>query len=87
MASYLATIKRSKMDGKKIDKDVHVEGEMTLATYQGSIAPIINKFLGGLASGMTYTGSKLIDNLRGKADFIEISAAGYNESIAHGVKK
>ncbi|HKK54411.1 MAG TPA: guanosine monophosphate reductase [Patescibacteria group bacterium] len=87
MASYLATIKRLKMDGKKIDKDVHVEGEMMLAPYQGPIAPIINKFLGGLASGMTYTGSKMIDNLRGKADFIEISPAGYNESIAHGVKK
>jgi IMP dehydrogenase len=87
MASYLATIKKLKMDGKKVDKDVHVEGEMMLAPYQGPIAPIINKFLGGLASGMTYTGSKMIDNLRGKADFIEISPAGYNESIAHGVKK
>jgi IMP dehydrogenase len=87
MASYLATIKKLKMDGKKVDKDVHVEGEMMLAPYQGPIAPIINKFLGGLASGMTYTGSKMIDNLRGKADFIEISPAGYNESIAHGIKK
>jgi IMP dehydrogenase len=87
MASYLATIKRLKMDGKKVDKDVHVEGEMTLAPYQGPIASIINKFLGGLASGMTYTGSKAIDSLRGKADFIEISPAGYNESTAHGVKK
>jgi IMP dehydrogenase len=87
MASYLATIKRLKMDGKKVDKDIHVEGEMMLAPYQGPIAPIINKFLGGLASGMTYTGSKYIDNLRGKADFIEISPAGYDESIAHGVKK
>jgi IMP dehydrogenase len=87
MASYLATIKKLKMDGKKVDKDVHVEGERMLAPYQGLIAPIINKFLGGLASGMTYTGSKIIDNLRGKADFIEISPAGYNESIAHGVKK
>ncbi|MFP4514512.1 MAG: guanosine monophosphate reductase [Parcubacteria group bacterium] len=85
MASYLATIKRMQMDGKKVEKDVHVEGEMTLALYQGPIAPVINKFLGGLASGMTYTGSKIIDNLRGKADFIEISSAGYNESIAHGI--
>jgi IMP dehydrogenase/GMP reductase len=36
---------------------------------------------------MTYTGSKVIDNLRGKADFIEISSAGYSESIAHGIRK
>ena len=87
MASYLATVKKMKMDGKKVNKDVHVEGEMMLAPYQGPISPIINKFLGGLASGMTYTGSKNIDSLRGKADFIEISPAGYSESIAHGIKK
>ncbi len=87
MASYLATVKRMQMDGKKVDKDVHVEGEMTLAPYQGPISPIINKFLGGLASGMTYTGSKTIDELRGKADFTEITPAGYSESIAHGVIK
>jgi IMP dehydrogenase/GMP reductase len=36
---------------------------------------------------MTYTGSKEIENLKGKADFIAISSAGYDESIAHGVIK
>ena len=36
---------------------------------------------------MTYTGCCSIEDLRGKADFIEISSAGMNESIAHGVKK
>jgi IMP dehydrogenase len=86
MASYLATVKKLGLDGKKVDEVVHVEGEMTKIKYKGEIKPIINKLLGGLASGMTYTGSKTIENLKGKADFIEISSAGYHESIAHGVQ-
>ncbi|MFA7377325.1 MAG: IMP dehydrogenase [Patescibacteria group bacterium] len=87
MASYLATIKKLGLDGKKVDEVVHVEGEMTKIKYKGSIRPIINKLLGGLASGMTYTGSKTIEALKGKADFIEISSAGYNESVAHGLRE
>ncbi|NCU39733.1 guanosine monophosphate reductase [Candidatus Falkowbacteria bacterium] len=87
MASYLATVKKLGIDGKKVDEVVHVEGEMTKIKYKGSIRPIINKLLGGLASGMTYTGSKTIEALKGKADFIEISSAGYNESVAHGLRE
>jgi len=85
MASLLATVKKMNIDGSKIDEVVHVEGEMTKIPYKGSINPIINKLLGGLASGMTYIGAKDIESLKGKADFIEISSAGYHESQAHGL--
>ncbi len=85
MASYLATIKKMTLDGQKIKEVVHVEGEMTKIKYKGPVAPIVNKLLGGLASGMTYVGAKSIENLKGKADFVEISSAGYNESTAHGI--
>ncbi|MCF7820537.1 MAG: guanosine monophosphate reductase [Candidatus Pacebacteria bacterium] len=87
MASYLATIKKLKLDGQKISQDVHVEGEMTLTPYAGPVSKIVNKFLGGLASGMTYVGAKNIESLKGKADFTEISGAGFNESLAHGAIK
>jgi IMP dehydrogenase len=43
--------------------------------------------LGGLASGMTYMGAKEMKNLIGKADFIEISSAGFYESLANGKQK
>lgn len=85
MASYLATVKKMKLDGSKVQEVVHVEGEMTKIKYKGPITPIINKLLGGLASGMTYVGASSIEKLKGKADFIEISSAGYNESRAHGL--
>ena len=87
MASFLATVKKLKLDGQKVDEEVHVEGESTLVESRGPIAKIINRYLGGLASGMTYVGVDNIEALRGKADFIEISSAGYAESVAHALTK
>lgn len=87
MASFLATVKKLKLDGQKIDEEVHVEGESTLVLSRGPIVKIINRYLGGLASGMTYVGAENIEALRGKADFIEISSAGYAESLAHALTK
>lgn len=86
MASYGATLKRMQLDGHTEKEIIHVEGEKTDVLHKGSIEPIIKKFLGGLASGMTYVGAEKIEELCGKADFVEISSAGYNESIAHGLK-
>ncbi len=85
MASYLATVKKMNLDGQKIEEVVHVEGEMTKIKYKGPVSKIIITLLGGLASGMTYVGAKNIESLKGKADFVKITPAGYNESIAHGL--
>jgi len=87
MASYDATLKKLKIDGKEESEIISVEGEKTIVEYKGPVNKIVNKFLGGLASGMTYVGAKNIDEIKGRVDFIEISSAGMNESIAHGVKK
>lgn len=83
MASYEATIKRYEMDGKKKDEIISVEGEKTKVKFNGPVEPILKKFLGGLASGMTYIGADCIEKLKGKADFIEVSNAGYIEGTAH----
>lgn len=84
MASFAATIKKMQMDGQKTEEVVHVEGEMTVVPFKGPVAPIIQKILGGLASGMTYMGAENIEAIKGKADFISITSAGIKESIAHG---
>lgn len=85
MASYAATMKKLSLDGQKIDEVVHVEGEMTLLPTAGPIEEVVKKYLGGLASGMTYLGAANIEAIKGKADFVEITAAGLKESVAHGV--
>lgn len=87
MASYLATVKKMELDGSKKKEVIHVEGEMTKIPFKGPVGPIINRLLGGLASGMTYVGAKNIEALKGKADFVEITSAGYHESVAHGLRE
>lgn len=86
MASYLATIKKLKLDGQTVEEDVHVEGEATMVPVKGPLVRVINKFLGGLASGMTYVGADRIDSLRGKADFTLVTSRGYGEGVAHALK-
>jgi len=83
MASFLATVKKLKLDGEKIEEDVHVEGEASVVPCKGPIAKVVHRYLGGLASGMTYVGADEIEKLKGKADFIEITSAGYAESVAN----
>jgi len=83
-ASYDVSLKKAALHGEENKEIISVEGETTLLPYKGSIEPIIKKYLGGLASGMTYVGAKETKDLIGKADFIEISSAGLKESIANG---
>ncbi len=85
-ASYDVTVKKKEIDGE-MPEVISVEGEKTIVPYKGNIEPIIKKILGGFASGMTYIGAKEMNNLVGKADFIEITKAGFEESVAHGKKE
>jgi IMP dehydrogenase len=87
MASFDAALKKQKLDGKDKKEIISVEGAKTLVPYKGPIEPIVKKYLGGLASSMTYIGAKDTESFIGKVDFVEISAAGHKESIAHGVRE
>jgi IMP dehydrogenase len=43
------------------------------------------QLLGGLRSGMGYVGCRTIDELRTKAQFVQITSAGLKESHVHDV--
>ena len=86
-ASFDVSVKQAKLHEEANKKIISEEGEQTLIPYKGPIAPIIEKYLGGLASGMTYIGADEMKDIIGKADFIEISDAGREESRANGVAK
>ena len=60
------------------------EGIVGRVPYKGSLSEVIYQMVGGLRSGMGYTGSKNIHELQ-KAKFIKISAAGVAESHPHDV--
>ena len=83
-ASYDVALKKAELDGEKDRKIINIEGEKTLIPYKGPIAPIIEEYLGALASGMTYLGAREMKNITGKADFIQITNSGIKESIANG---
>lgn len=61
------------------------EGIEGRVAYKGSVADIIFQMLGGLRSGMGYTGSANLKQLREEAQFIRMSGAGLIESHPHDV--
>ena len=81
MASFEATMKKHKLN-KESKEIVSIEGIKTLIPYKGPIEKIVNKFVSGLASGMTYVGAREIWDIVGKADFIHITNSGIEKSRA-----
>jgi IMP dehydrogenase len=49
------------------------------------VADVIYQMVGGLKSGMGYTGCATIDALRTQSRFVRITAAGLRESHPHDV--
>lgn len=68
-----------------IDKFVP-EGIEGMVPYKGSVSAIIYQMIGGLRSSMGYCGCRTIDEMRTRAQFVEITAAGWRESHVHDVK-
>ncbi|MCD6224316.1 MAG: IMP dehydrogenase, partial [Deltaproteobacteria bacterium] len=69
-----------------IDDDKLVpEGIVGRVPYTGSLAANILQLVGGLKAGMGYVGCRTLEELREKARFIKISAAGLRESHVHDV--
>ena len=68
-----------------IDKLVP-EGIEGRVPYKGSVLSIIYQLVGGLRASMGYCGCASIDEMRTKAEFIEITSAGMRESHVHDVQ-
>jgi len=72
--------------GEDMDDDKLVpEGIVGRVPYRGLLSSNIYQLVGGLRSGMGYVGSRTIEELREKARFVKISAAGMRESHVHDV--
>ena len=61
------------------------EGIVGRVPYRGSLAANIHQLIGGLKAGMGYIGCRTLEELRDKARFMRISAAGLRESHVHDV--
>lgn len=69
----------------KVPKGLAPEGESSWLPIKGNVENVLNEFIGGLRSGMTYLNANTIKDISEQAEFSEISSNGFNESTAHGL--
>ncbi len=67
------------------NKKLVPEGVEGRVPYKGPVADTIYQMMGGLRAGMGYCGCATIDELRSKAQFTQITAAGLRESHPHDI--
>jgi IMP dehydrogenase len=62
------------------------EGIEGRVPYKGPVAAVIHQLMGGLRASMGYCGCNTIDEMRSRAEFVEITTAGIRESHVHDVQ-
>ncbi len=98
MASLAATVDRrvreSRSSGPREDELIEEviqesvpEGVEGLIPYKGRAEEVVKQLVGGLRSGMSYSGAHTLAELRKNAEFMRITSAGYKESLPHDIQK
>lgn len=62
------------------------EGIEGRVPYKGSVVAVIHQLMGGLRASMGYVGCSTIEEMRNKAEFVQITSAGMRESHVHDVQ-
>ena len=90
MASREANIDRNKREGNDITQeeidDYVAEGVEAAVPYRGKAREVLTQLIGGLQSGMSYSGAHSIEEFQQKAIFIRMTGAGLRESGPHDVE-
>jgi IMP dehydrogenase len=76
---------RYAQEGTVSDSKFVPEGIEGRVPYKGSLADMVTQLVGGLRSGMGYTGCKDIAEMKEKSRFVRITSAGLRESHVHDV--
>ncbi len=76
---------RYAQEGTVSDSKYVPEGIEGRVAYKGTLAEMVTQLVGGLRSGMGYTGCKSIKELQTNAKFVRITSAGLRESHVHDV--
>lgn len=90
MASLEANINRNKREGNDLTheeiEDYVAEGVEAAVPYRGKAREVLNQLVGGLQSGMSYSGAQSLEELQEKAIFLRMTGAGLKESGPHDVE-
>ncbi|QDC43968.1 IMP dehydrogenase [Methylophilus medardicus] len=62
------------------------EGIEGRVPYKGSVFAVVHQLMGGLRASMGYVGCATIEQMRNKAEFVQITSAGMRESHVHDVQ-
>lgn len=76
---------RYAQEGTVSDSKYVPEGIEGRVAYKGTLAEMVTQLVGGLKSGMGYTGCHNIFEMQTKAKFVRITSAGLRESHVHDV--
>jgi IMP dehydrogenase len=90
MASLDANINRNKREGNDLTQeeieDYVAEGVEASVPYRGRAREVLTQLIGGLQSGMSYSGAHSIEEFQQKAVFVRMTGAGLKESGPHDVE-
>ncbi len=86
MGSIGAMQKGSDRYGKFSGSKFVAEGVEGAVPYRGKVEEVLFQLVGGLKSGMGYSGSKDITELKNKTKFIRVTANGLRENHPHDVR-
>ncbi|MCB0103918.1 MAG: IMP dehydrogenase [Anaerolineales bacterium] len=90
MASLAANIDRNKREGNDLTReeveDYVAEGVEAAVPYRGKAREVLTQLIGGLQSGMSYSGAKNIEEFQEKAIFTRMTGSGLKESGPHDVE-
>ncbi|NOT04609.1 MAG: IMP dehydrogenase [Anaerolineales bacterium] len=90
MASREANIDRNRKEGNDLTQEeveeYVAEGVEAAVPYRGKAREVLNQLIGGLQSGMSYSGAQTIDEFQKKAVFVRMTGAGLRESGPHDVE-
>lgn len=90
MASTAANRDRKSRDGERVaqeDLDEYVaEGVEAAVPYRGKAREMLTQLVGGIQSGMSYSGAHTLKEFHEKAIFVRMTGAGWKESMPHDVE-
>ena len=90
MASLEANIYRNRREGNDLTQeeieDYVAEGVEAAVPYRGKAREVLTQLVGGLQSGMSYSGVHSVEELQKRAVFVRMTGAGLKESGPHDVE-
>lgn len=90
MASREANINRKQREGDDVTQEeieeYVAEGVEAAVPYRGRAREVLTQLVGGLQSGMSYSGAHSLEEFREKAILVKLTGAGVRESGPHDVE-